>query len=125
METMTGRRVPATTESGADRIARREAQRQAAIAEARSAAQRSHTGHIPVEQRVSAAAERLLGTNVGQAIGLIRDARQDERDYLLLAEAEGANRKSVLGSFPAPRRAVQQQYETPPPASASGDLERE
>jgi hypothetical protein len=125
METMTGRRVAAETESGAERIARREAQRAASQEEARVVAKAGHRGHIPVEQQVEEAARLLVGTNVAQAIELIRAARPEQQDFLLLAEKAGANRKGVLGSFPAPRRAVQEQYDTPPPADTSGDPEQE
>lgn len=107
MQNMTeGRRTATPTESGIDRIARREARRQESIAEARAAAKSSHKGHIPVEDRVREAAGRLEGTNVAQAIGIIREARDEEKDFLLLAEAAGKNRKNVMTSFPAPRRAV-------------------
>jgi hypothetical protein len=136
MDTMTGRRTPVPTESGAERIARREAHRTASMEEARAAAKGSHKGHVPAAERVEQAAEKLAGTNVAQAIGLIREARPEEQDFLLLAEAAGQNRKTVIGSFPKPREAARKAYEqpegglvardqTPPSATASEDSERE
>ena len=111
-----GRRAPVTTESGAERIARREARRQENQAEAFKAAKSAHKGDVPPEERLAQAAAKLDGTNVGQAIGLIREARPEEQDWLLLAEERGKARKQVLTSFPKPRAQARKALEDSTPS---------
>jgi hypothetical protein len=127
---------PSENEDGLTRIEKRLARRRVNAEEARSAAKSTHKGDIPAVERVASAGQKLAGTNVSQAIAIIDGATSEEKDYLLLAEEAGANRVTVLRSFAAPRRAARERYEqpeggivvrdeTPPPASASGELERE
>lgn len=127
---------PSENEDGMTRIERRLAVRAQNADDARNAAKGAHKGYIPAEERVAAASQKLDGTNVTQAIAFIGAANQEDRDFLLLAEEAGKARKSVLGAFPPPRRAVRARYEhpegglhlrgeTPSPANTSGSHNEE
>lgn len=66
---------------------------------------------LSVDERVERAAEKLKGANVATAISVIQNLSSAERDFYLLAEEHlGLARKSVLRSFPPPRKSIRADF---------------
>lgn len=86
---------------------------------------------LSVDERVERAAEKLKGANVTTAISVIQNLSSAERDFYLLAEEHlGSNRKSVLRSFPPPRKSIRADFlrgaaPTEEPAAAEAQTEEQ